>query len=109
MATPTVYNKWLIERFGSMAAYDDYIDHHSNPFAEEPRLYREWMLAICEEAGIPYTGWTADALRCARQRMIERKSEISTVRALNNLHNQPDTSPLRHWLRKLAGRPSAYA
>ena len=109
MATPTIYSKWLIERFGSMTAYDAEIVRHETPWAEEARLEREWALAVCEEAGIPYSEWTANVLVCARERMVERESEISTVRSLNDLHNQKPMSALDHWLRKLAGFPSAYA
>ncbi len=107
MTTTTIYAKWLIERFGSMAAVDAWLE--TADIKDEARLQREWQLAVCEEAGIPYSGWTADALRCARARMADRDSEISTVRTLNDLHNRAPKSALDHWLHHLAGYPSAYA
>ena len=106
MATQTVFKDWLVERFGSLAAVDEQFDEFTPAGA---RLHREWMLSVSEDAGIPYSGWTADALRCARERLVTRDSEISTVQALNNLHNQAPKSALDHWLHHLAGLPSAYA
>jgi hypothetical protein len=106
MTTTTNFREWLVQRFGSMDAVDERFDEFS---PEGARMYREWQLAVCEEAGIPYAGWTADSLRCARLRMETSESEITTVRTLNGLHNSAPMTALDHWIHHLAGAPSAYA
>lgn len=106
MSTSTDFQQWLVQRFGSLEAVDAQYDEFS---PEGARLHRQWQLAVCEEAGIPWSGWTADALRCARSRMEASESEISTVHALNSLHNRAPMSALDHLLHRLAGFSGAYA
>ena len=106
MTAQAKFKDWLVERFGSLAAVDEQFDEFTPAGA---RLHREWMLSVCEDAGIPYSGWTADSLRCARQRLTIRDSEIDSVQALNSMHNRATKSALDHWLHHLAGFPSAYS
>lgn len=103
--TTTIYSQWLIERYGSVAAVDEAHDDFDVSCTD----YGIWSLAVCEEAGIPYSGWTSNVLRCARQRLHSNPAEQATVKALNDLHNRAPQSALDHWLTHLAGLHSAYA
>lgn len=104
--TTTIYREWLIERYGSLAAVDDAHDDLVVSISD----YQAWSRAVCEEAGIPYSGWTSDVLRCARQRLQTNEAERATVQVLNDLHNRAPLSALDHWLHHLSGvRTSAYA
>ena len=62
--------------YGSVAAYEEETEDFQLHF------YLQWKLAVCEEAGIPYSGWTANAENCARAR-----KDHSAVHWLNELHN----------------------
>lgn len=100
MATTTIYREWLLARYGTIEAVDDAHDDLRVSLAD----FQAWSLAVCEEAGIPYEGWTADVLRCARQRLQTNEAERDLVRCLNDLHNDEKRRPaLDEWLLRLTG------
>lgn len=104
--TSTIYREWLLERYGSTAA----IDEAHDDFLVSVNDRQTWSLAVCEEAGIPYSGWTLNALDCARRRLKDNEAERETVRILNDFHNRAPLSALDHWLGHLSGvSVSAYA
>lgn len=91
--TNTIYTEWLKERYGS----NDAIDKAHKDLQVMHNDWKEWSLAVCEDAGIPWDGWRADAARCARQRLIFNESERETVRVLN-LHHGDQVPALSQWL-----------
>jgi hypothetical protein len=104
-STNTNYSQWLVERYGSIAA----VDAAHDDFEVSCTDYGAWCLAVCEEAGIPYSGWTGNVLACARQRLQNNPADHATVQALNDFHNRAPQSALDHWLTHLAGFESAYS
>lgn len=84
MSVPTTFLLFLKDKYGSMQAID--AAHEADENAQL-RDYHEWSLALCEHVGIPWHGWTENALYCARKRLEGNPAEIDIVRSLNNLHN----------------------
>jgi len=91
--------------FGSLKAFEEAADNSGDAAEFEFRHYLAWKHAICQEAGIPYHGWTTDAKRCA----LARKDQEAT-RWLHAMHNRAtpsafdiylnnyDPSSLAYWL-----------
>lgn len=101
--TTTNYTEWLKSLYDSVAARDD-------AHAETETAFRDWCnwsLAVCEDAGIPWHGWRADVLRCARQRMAANESERPIVRSLN-AYDPSHRAALDQWLGREYDINSAY-